>query len=79
MNQNGLTEEQVKKRIQDGRVNRISAKNTNTVGRIILTNTLTIFNLVNLILALIEGVTTDMEDSSISFVDIMTEYEKKNK
>ena len=33
----------------------------------------------NLILALIEGVTTDMEDSSISFVDIMTEYEKKNK
>ena len=48
----GLTEEQVRKRIEEGRVNRTPRKNTNTVGRIVLTNTLTIFNLVNLILAL---------------------------
>lgn len=33
----------------------------------------------NLILALIEGLTTDMEDSSITLVDILTDYEKKNK
>ena len=52
MSLTGLTEAQVKSRIQDGRVNRVSNKNTNTVGKIILTNTLTIFNLVNLILAL---------------------------
>ncbi|MBR3248552.1 HAD-IC family P-type ATPase [Candidatus Saccharibacteria bacterium] len=52
MNLTGLTEEQVKKRQADGRVNRTTAKNQNTIGKIILTNTLTIFNLVNLILAL---------------------------
>ena len=48
----GLTTEQVEKRVREGRVNRTSGKNTNTIGKIILTNTLTIFNLVNLILAL---------------------------
>ena len=52
MNLNGLTEEQVQARIKQGRVNRAPSKNTNTVGKIILTNTLTIFNFVNLILAL---------------------------
>jgi len=52
MSLTGLATEQVEKRVRDGRVNRTSAKNTNTIGRIILTNTLTVFNLVNLILAL---------------------------
>lgn len=52
MNQNGLTEEQVQSRIQQGKVNHTNRKNTNTISRIILTNTLTIFNFVNLILAL---------------------------
>ena len=52
MNLNGLTKEQVESRIQQGKVNHAFHKNTNTIGRIILTNTLTVFNLVNLILAL---------------------------
>ena len=52
MSLKGLTEAQVQARIKEGRVNQTTSKNTNTIGKIILTNTLTIFNLVNLILAL---------------------------
>lgn len=52
MNLNGLSEAQVKKRIAEGKVNRYSRQNSNTIGKIILTNILTVFNLVNLILAL---------------------------
>ena len=52
MSLNGLTEAQVKEKVRQGRVNRTTEKGSNSVGRIILTNTLTIFNLVNLILAL---------------------------
>ncbi|MBQ1528501.1 HAD-IC family P-type ATPase [Candidatus Saccharibacteria bacterium] len=52
MNLTGLTEDQVQSRIKQGKVNK-SPKNTkNTITKIILKNTLTIFNLVNLILAL---------------------------
>ncbi len=52
MNSNGLTQEQVQSKIAQGKVNQTPRKNQTTIGRIILTNTLTIFNLVNLILAL---------------------------
>ena len=52
MNLNGLTEKQVAERVKQGKVNRTLSKSSNSVGKIILTNTLTIFNLVNLILAL---------------------------
>lgn len=52
MNSQGLTEEQVKKRIAEGKVNRTQTKIGDTIPKIILRNTLTIFNLVNLILAL---------------------------
>jgi cation-transporting P-type ATPase E len=48
----GLTEEQVKKRISEGKVNRTQTKIGDTLPKIILRNILTIFNLVNLILAL---------------------------
>ena len=48
-----------------------------TVAGLIVAMILQIFY--NLILALIEGLTNDMEDSSISLVDILTDYEKKNK
>ena len=48
-----------------------------TVAGLIVAMILQIFY--NLILALIEGLTTDMEDSSITLVDILTEHEKKNK
>ena len=52
MNLNGLTEEQVAQRVKQGKVNQSLTKSSNSIGKIILTNTLTIFNLVNLILAL---------------------------
>ena len=48
-----------------------------TVAGLIVAMILQIFY--NLILALIEGLTNDMEDSSITLVDILTDYEKKNK
>jgi len=48
-----------------------------TVAGLIVAMILQIFY--NLILSLIEGLTTDMEDSSITLVDILTDYEKKNK
>ena len=51
MNQKGLTKEEVNARIAAGKVNRTPRKSSNTIGRIILKNSLTIFNLVNLILA----------------------------
>lgn len=47
----GLTKQQVASRTEAGKVNRSHAKNQNSVSKIILKNTLTIFNLVNLILA----------------------------
>ena len=52
MNQTGLTEKQVAEKIKQGKVNQTSRKNQNTIAKIILRNSLTIFNLVNLILAL---------------------------
>ena len=52
MNQTGLTDKQVVEKIKQGKVNQTSRKNQNTIAKIILRNTLTIFNLVNLILAL---------------------------
>ena len=52
MNQTGLTDKQVAEKIKQGKVNQTSRKNQNTIAKIILRNTLTIFNLVNLILAL---------------------------
>ncbi|MBQ3452882.1 cation-translocating P-type ATPase [Candidatus Saccharibacteria bacterium] len=52
MNQTGLTTKQVQAKISAGKQNLPPRKNQTTVGKIILKNTLTVFNLVNLILAL---------------------------
>ena len=52
MNLTGLTSKQVQERIKRGRVNSSSRKNTNSIGKIIFRNAFSIFNLVNLILAL---------------------------
>lgn len=52
MNLQGLTTKQVNQRISEGKVNRTPDKTKNTLPKIVLRNTLTIFNLVNLILAL---------------------------
>ena len=51
MNLNGLTDTQIEEKIKQGKVNRPSKKTKNTISKIILKNTLTVFNLVNLILA----------------------------
>lgn len=53
MNLTGLTSKQVEARISQGKVNRTPEHNRNSIGRIILKNSLTIFNLVNLILAIL--------------------------
>lgn len=50
--QTGLSSAQVAKRIKQGKVNISPRKNTNTIGKIVTRNTLTIFNLVNLVLAI---------------------------
>ena len=49
---NGLTNAEVAQKIKQGKVNRVPSKNKNRISKIVLKNTLTIFNLVNLILAL---------------------------
>ena len=52
MNLTGLTKEQVETKIKQGKVNHVSrGKSANSIPRIITRNTLTIFNLVNVILA----------------------------
>ncbi len=52
MNLQGLTTKQVAKKIAEGKVNRTTSKNQNTIPKIILKNSITIFNLVNLVLAI---------------------------
>ncbi len=53
MNLDGLTSAQVAAKIKAGKVNKTPNTSTTSVGRIILKNTLTIFNFVNLILAIL--------------------------
>ena len=52
MNLQGLSSAQVEAKVREGKVNRAPHKQQNTIARIILKNTLTIFNLVNLVLAI---------------------------
>lgn len=52
MNLQGLTTNQVKQKLAEGKVNCTSEKTKNTIPKIVLKNSLTIFNLVNLILAI---------------------------
>ena len=52
MNLTGLTREQVAAKIKQGKVNHTNLRHSNSVFKIIARNTLTIFNLVNLILAI---------------------------
>lgn len=51
MNLEGLTDQQVQEKIRQGKVNSVDKKNSTTILKIVLENTLTIFNFVNLILA----------------------------
>ena len=52
MSLTGLTDEQVALKTKQGKINRISSRSQTTISKIILKNTLTIFNLVNLVLAI---------------------------
>ena len=52
MSLEGLSSKEVAAKIKQGKVNRTPKKQSNSVGKIILKNILTIFNLVNLILAI---------------------------
>ena len=51
MNLTGLTREQVASKIKQGKVNHTNLRHSNSISKIIARNTLTIFTLVNLILA----------------------------
>ena len=48
----GITDKEVAEKTRQGRINRAPRKQSNSIGKIILKNTLTIFNLVNLVLAI---------------------------
>ena len=48
----GLTDTEVAEKTRQGRINRAPKKQSNSIGKIILKNTLTIFNLVNFVLAI---------------------------
>ncbi|MBR3228955.1 HAD-IC family P-type ATPase [Candidatus Saccharibacteria bacterium] len=52
MNLTGLTQAEVQQKIKQGKVNQTPRKNRTTIASIILRNTLTLFNIVNIILAL---------------------------
>lgn len=52
MNLEGLSSKEVAEKIRQGKVNKTPKKQSNSIGKIILKNTLTIFNLVNLVLAI---------------------------
>ena len=52
MNLSGLSSAEVAVKIKQGKINSVPHKSRNTIPRIILRNTLTIFNLVNLVLAI---------------------------
>ena len=52
MNSKGLTSEQVQSKIEEGKVNIVQGRASNTIPRILLKNTITVFNFVNLVLAI---------------------------
>ena len=52
MNSKGLTSEQVQTKIEEGKVNIVQGRASNTISRILLKNTITVFNFVNLVLAI---------------------------
>lgn len=52
MNLQGLTAKEVAEKVKQGKVNQTPKKQSNSISKIIVRNTLTVFNLVNLILAI---------------------------
>ena len=70
MKLSGLTSEEVKKREEQGKVNAFSAKKTNTIPKILAKNTFTIFNLVNIILALMVFIVGSYKNLLFIFIAI---------
>ena len=70
MKLSGLTSEEVKKREEQGKVNAFSAKKTNTIPKILAKNTFTIFNLVNIFLALMVFIVGSYKNLLFIFIAI---------
>ena len=67
---NGLTLAEVEERKKQGRVNRSSNKSSNSISKILAKNTFTIFNLVNLILAIMVFVVGSYKNLLFIFIAI---------
>lgn len=67
---NGLTLTEVEERKKQGRVNRSSNKSSNSISKILAKNTFTIFNLVNLILAIMVFVVGSYKNLLFIFIAI---------
>ena len=71
MNLTGLTKEQVETKIKQGKVNHVSrGKSANSIPRIITRSTLTIFNLVNVILAVMVALVGSYKNMLFIFIAI---------
>ncbi|MBR5939089.1 HAD-IC family P-type ATPase [Candidatus Saccharibacteria bacterium] len=67
---NGLTLTEVEERKKQGRVNRSSNKSSNSISKILAKNTFTIFNLVNLILAIMVFIVGSYKNLLFIFIAI---------
>ncbi len=70
MNPTGLTKEQVAEKIKQGKINHTSRGKSNSIPKIITKNTLTIFNLVNLILAIMVAAVGSYKNMLFIFIAI---------
>ena len=70
MNLTGLSQTQVLAKIKQGKVNHAAVSQSNSIPKIIIRNTLTIFNLVNLILAIMVAVVGSFKHMLFIFVAI---------
>ena len=70
MNLTGLTNEQVINKIKNGKVNRVSHGKTNSIPKILIKNSLTIFNIVNLILAIMVALVGSYKNMLFIFIAI---------
>lgn len=70
MNLTGLTTKEVNAKIAQGKVNTASSKKNNSIGQIIARNTFTIFNLVNVILAVMVFLVGSYKNALFIFIAI---------
>ena len=70
MNPTGLTKSQVEAKVKQGKINRVPHSKSTSVFKIITKNTLTIFNLVNLILAIMVALVGSYKNMLFIFIAI---------